>query len=373
MKALDFTGDSLRILDQTVLPHRETWVTCMTSDEVAEAIREMKVRGAPAIATAAVYGIVLDAQQLAPVTPPDVFLQALDATMNKLLATRPTAVNLANAIQTVRALLEATTLSTDRQDHAHLVEGLREFATAFAEADVDVNRRIGRLGAEHLKRHPSSSLRVLTHCNTGTLATVEYGTALGVIRALHEQGELEHVWVDETRPFLQGARLTAFELMHEGIPFTLITDSMAGHFMKEGQVDAVVVGADRITANGDTANKIGTYSLAVLCQYHKIPFYVAAPLTTFDLRTRAGDDIPIEQRDPDEVTQVMGVRIAPAGISAAHPAFDVTPHNLITAILTEHGPIEGPSEQRIRTFFQDHVTSDIDRFEIREGEQRHAR
>jgi methylthioribose-1-phosphate isomerase len=247
-------------------------------------------------------------------------------------------VNLFWALERMRRRLETTPGNS-----AAVASALVEEAEAIAESDRQINRAIGDHGARLFSR----PVRILTHCNTGSLATVEYGTALGIIRRLHEQGQLRHVWVDETRPYLQGARLTAFELAWEQIPHTLVTDSMAGHLMRQGAVDAVIVGADRIARNGDTANKIGTYTLAVLCQYHRIPFYVAAPTSTFDLRVSSGAEIPIEERNPNEVTEWFGIRIAPPDTRAAHPAFDVTPHELVTAIVTEHGVIETPNAARI--------------------------
>jgi methylthioribose-1-phosphate isomerase len=236
------------------------------------------------------------------------------------------------------------TLHAPAPDVETLVQNLVREAEQIAAEDVATNRAIGRHGAALFDR----PVQILTHCNTGSLATVDYGTALGVIRALHEQGKLIHVWVDETRPFLQGARLTAYELNREGIPHTLVTDNMAAHFMKLGKVDAVLVGADRIALNGDTANKIGTYGLAVLCAYHNIPFYVAAPLSTFDAKLESGDQIPIEERSTREVTSISGTEIAPKGTAAAHPAFDVTPHELITGIITERGVIHRPDANSVR-------------------------
>ncbi|MCL6515521.1 MAG: S-methyl-5-thioribose-1-phosphate isomerase [Alicyclobacillus sp.] len=348
MKAIEWTGSALRLLDQTRLPHESVWITCETAEDVARAIEEMRVRGAPAIAIAAAYGVALaaleasrnaDAETVDKAASKTGVLRRIEEAVRRLRQTRPTAVNLFQALRRIEMVVA---MSRDLTPAA-LAGRLAAEADRMAAEDVAVNRRIGTFGAA-VFRQP---VRVLTHCNTGSLATVEYGTALGVIRSLHHQGKLRHVWVDETRPFLQGARLTAYELLADGIPFTLITDSMAAHFMRAGQVDAVVVGADRIAANGDTANKIGTYGLAVLCHHHRIPFYVAAPSTTFDLSIPSGASIPIEERASGEVTHVLGLPVAPAGVCAAHPAFDVTPAELITGIVTEFGVVE-PNAERIR-------------------------
>ncbi len=329
------------VLDQRLLPNRQDWVECTDANQVANAIVTMQVRGAPAIGAAAAYGAALQAKKLADQgISGEQFGQAMADTLNALGKTRPTAVNLFWAISRMeRKLAETSGLKPAGQAASLAAE-----AEAIAEEDVLVNRRIGQHGTSLFTQDHN---RILTHCNTGSLATVEYGTALGVIRALADASKLASVWVDETRPYLQGARLTAFELAEDGIPYTLITDSMAGHFMHAGQVDAVIVGADRIAANGDTANKIGTYSLAVLAKYHRVPFYVAAPSSTFDLNIASGDQIPIEQRDPGEVTNLLGQSIAPPGTAAAHPAFDVTPHELIAAIITEFGVVQPLTKEMI--------------------------
>lgn len=350
MTGLKWQGDRLLVLDQTLLPGTEEWVSCLGADDVAKCIVSMKVRGAPAIGAAAAFGVALEAveayRQVSEHAAAQMYPQLEDA-MVRLGKTRPTAVNLFWALDRMRkALAECRgTEATGEQ----VVATLRFAAEAIAAEDIQVNRAIGRHGL-NLFRGPVS---VLTHCNTGSLATVEYGTALGVIRALHEHGWMKKVYVDETRPFLQGARLTAYELGLEGISHALITDSMAGHFMKEGSVDAVLVGADRIAANGDTANKIGTYSLAVLCHHHGIPFYVAAPTSTFDLFTPSGESIPIEYRDDREVLEWLGQRSAPTTTSGINPAFDVTPAELIEGIITEHGVIYLPDRQRIANFFRE--------------------
>lgn len=324
-------GDGhLEMLDQRQLPAEELWLEMSSFEEVGEGIRNMVIRGAPAIGIAAAYGVALAARERG---------RDLDEVYEFLSKTRPTAVNLFWALErmkrTVADITEAGSAEADRQV---LVERLFEEAAAIFAEDRANNLEMGRLGADLLP----DGAKVLTHCNTGGLATGGYGTALGIIRAAHATGKLDHVWVDETRPYLQGARLTAWECTKDAIPCTLITDSMAGHFMSRGEVDAVIVGTDRVAANGDIANKIGTYSLAVLCKYHGIPFYVAAPVSTIDFETASGDDIPIEQRSAREVTHVGERAIAPVGVEVAHPAFDVTPNTLITAIVTENGVVTSP-------------------------------
>jgi methylthioribose-1-phosphate isomerase len=317
---LRWDGKSLYLLDQRLLPREEKWLEYRTAAEVAEGIKTMVVRGAPAIGVAAAFGMALAAQQ-------GDDLQTAAATLK---AARPTAVNLAWAV--------------DR------MLGARDF-TAEAEAinreDLESCRAIGRHGAALL----GDQATVLTHCNAGALATAGYGTALGVIRAAIEGGKRVAVFADETRPYLQGARLTAWELQQDGIDVTLITDNMSGHFFQQGKFDAVVVGADRIAANGDAANKIGTYTVAVLAHAHGVPFYVAAPVSTIDPNCPTGAEIPIEERSAAEVTEIHGTRVAPEGISVRHPAFDVTPARLITAIITERGVLRAPYEEAIRSLF----------------------
>jgi methylthioribose-1-phosphate isomerase len=317
VEPIRWRGDALELLDQRRLPREEVYVTCRTASEVAAAIRDMVVRGAPAIGVAAAFGMALAAKN-----GDDVGKAA-----KELRSARPTAVNLGWAI--------------DRMLGSH--DFSAEAAAIFRE-DVEANRRIGRFGAELLGR----SATVLTHCNAGALATAGYGTALGVIRAAVEQGKRIAVFAGETRPYLQGARLTAWELKHEGIDVTLITDSMAGFFFQQRRFDAVIVGADRIAANGDTANKIGTYTIAVLANAHETPFYIAAPLSTIDPATPNGSAIPIEERSAREVTEMAGTPIAPEGISVRHPAFDVTPARLITAIITDRGVLRPPFDESIR-------------------------
>ena len=321
VEPIRWLGHSLELLDQRRLPGEVVWVSCHDAHETAVAIRDMIVRGAPAIGVTAAFGIALAAMR-----GDDVRTAAAE-----LRAARPTAVNLMWAVD---RMLRAF----DRGDDL-----TREAEAMFAE-DVEANKRIGRHGSELL----GAEVTILTHCNAGALATAGYGTALGVIRSAVEQGKRVAVFADETRPYLQGARLTAWELQQEGIDVTLITDSMAGHFFQQGRFDAVIVGADRIAANGDTANKIGTYTVAVLAHAHGVPFYVAAPLSTIDARTPDGSAIPIEERSAAEVTEIGGIRIAPEGIEVRHPAFDVTPARLISAIITDAGVLRAPFTESIR-------------------------
>ena len=330
---------ALCLLDQRLLPGEERIVRCRTLDDVVHAIKSMQVRGAPAIGCTAAYGMVIAAAPGGPAAPQQA-LEHLAAAKAQLDAARPTAVNLAWA--TSRMLRAAERLLAE--DAGRLHAGLLEEAHAIMAEDLAMCHAMGRHGVALIPPRG----RVLTHCNAGGLATAGYGTALAPIRAAHEQGRPIHVFVDETRPFLQGARLTAWELQRAGVPLTLITDNMAGYFMRRGEVDCVIVGADRVVANGDIANKIGTYSVAVLAKAHGIPFYVAAPSSTVDFALPNGDAIPIEQRDPSEVTSMAGRSIAPEGVAAAHPAFDVTPHELITAIITERGVVYPPFEENLR-------------------------
>jgi methylthioribose-1-phosphate isomerase len=335
-RTVSWRDGRVRLIDQTRLPHEVVWLEIDDERVLADAIREMRVRGAPAIGAAAAFGLALAAAASSATTVSA--LQAdLAAAAERLRATRPTAVNLFWAID--RTLAAAVGETPDDIRAAVLAEAWR-----IADEDVAACRAIGQLGAALLPEGAT----VLTHCNAGALATVDYGTALGVIRAGWEQGRVRRVFVDETRPLLQGARLTAWELAQDGIPLTLITDTMAGHFLRRGAVSAVVVGADRVAANGDVANKIGTYSLAVLAKENGVPFYVAAPTSTIDLATPSGDTIPIEERRPEEVTAFGGCPVAPAGIEVANPAFDVTPHRYVTAIVTEVAVVRPPFERGLR-------------------------
>ncbi len=330
LKAVEWLDDRLRILDQSKLPHEESFIDLVDYQDVALAIKEMKVRGAPAIGIAAAYGIALGAQSIKGENK-DEFLSQLDELMQTFVSTRPTAVNLFRAISRMRKAATGGNVP-------EMKTALASEAKEIHEEEIEATRRLSQLGAELIK----DGFTILTHCNTGALATGGYGTALGIVKAAKEQGKRISVFADETRPLLQGARLTAWELEQEGIPVTLITDSMAGYFMNQGKIDCAIVGADRIAANGDVANKIGTYTLAVLAKENSIPFYVAAPISTVDLTLPSGAEIPIEERDPKEVTHIQGIRIAPEGTNAANPAFDVTPHNYISAIITEKGMIREP-------------------------------
>jgi methylthioribose-1-phosphate isomerase len=318
VEPIRWRGDAVELLDQRRLPREVVYIACRTPHEVAVAIRDMVVRGAPAIGVAAAFAMALATD--------------LGKAAKELREARPTAVNLAWAV--------------DRMVRA---KGSVAEAEAIFREDVEANRRIGRHGAELL----GARTTVLTHCNAGALATAGYGTALGVIRAAVEAGKRVAVFADETRPYLQGARLTAWELQQDGIDVTLITDNMSGHFFQQGTFDAVIVGADRIAANGDTANKIGTYTLGVLAQAHGVPFYIAAPVSTIDVNTPNGAAIPIEERNAAEVTDIGGTRIAPEGIQVRHPAFDVTPARLITAVITDRGVVRPPYEEGIRSLFKD--------------------
>lgn len=339
-------SEALLLINQLLLPHRFEMVACHTYQEVGEAIRQMVVRGAPAIGVTAAYGMALAARR-SRASDGASLLEELTEAARFLGATRPTAVNLAWALG--RSHARAAELVADGASVAEIGGRLLDYAIETHEADVAANRAMGAWGATLIQ--PGDN--VLTHCNAGALATAGYGTAVGVIRAAHEAGKPIHVWVDETRPFLQGARLTAWELQQEGIPCTLITDNMAGHFMQRGKVQFVVTGADRIAANGDAANKIGTYTLAVLAKENGIPFYIAAPLSTIDLSLPEGGAIPIEERSAEEVTTLGGQRIAPEGITAAHPAFDVTPARYIHGIITERGIARPPFTSSLLALFKE--------------------
>lgn len=340
-RTIEWTGDALLLLDQRILPGRETVRRYATARGVADAIRTMVVRGAPAIGVAAAFGLVLAVRSAVRGGRP--WREAFRTAAEMLGATRPTAVNLFWAIERMRR--GASMLSDDPRESLRALE--RE-AVAVYEEDLAANRAMGAHGAKLLPRSGS----VLTHCNAGALATAGYGTALGVIRAAVAAGKRIHVYVDETRPFLQGARLTAWELSKDKIPCTLITDNMAAKLFGDGKIHAAIVGADRIARNGDVANKIGTYGVAVLCRVHKVPFYVAAPRSTIDLGVRSGKEIPIEERNGREVTHFMGRRVAPDGIRVYNPAFDVTPARYVSAIVTEKGVLFPPFSRDIRALFR---------------------
>jgi len=336
VETIQWTDAGVVMIDQTRLPLEEVYVTCRTYEEVAAAIRDMIIRGAPAIGVAAAMGVALGALHAEPAA----FDREMERICATLAATRPTAVNLFWAIERMKRLYAGL--------RGRPVEEIRGALVAEAqrvrEEDIEICRAIGRNGAPLVP----DGKTVLTHCNAGALATAGYGTALGVIRAAVESGKRIDVMADETRPFLQGARLTAWELHQDGIPVTLITDNMAGHFLKSGRIGCVVVGADRIAANGDVANKIGTYSVAVLAKENGVPFYVAAPISTLDLTLASGDAIPIEQRAASEVTHLYGRRVAPEGVGVCNPAFDVTPARYVAGIVTERGVASAPYERSLR-------------------------
>ncbi len=329
----------MRFIDQTKLPTEETYVTCKTYAQVADVIRNMVVRGAPAIGVAAAMGIALGVKASKAENGGDL-KHEFDQICDVIGKTRPTAVNLFWAIRRMREKFEMLRV----RPLAQIKQALIEEAQSMHAEDIAANQAMGRHGATLM---PASG-GVLTHCNAGALATCGYGTALGVIRAAVEQGKKIHVFADETRPFLQGSRLTAWELMKDGIPTTVISDNMAGAMMKQQKINAIVVGADRIAANGDVANKIGTYSVAVLAKEHGIPFYVAAPLSTVDFETADGSGIPIEQRDGKEVTHIAGRQMVPDGVGVENPAFDVTPAKYVTAIVTERGIARAPYAESLR-------------------------
>ena len=344
IKTVEWTKEGVRLLDQRLLPNEEKYVTLYSYEEIAEAIKNMTVRGAPAIGVAAAMGLALGASQSVGTSVADLefdFKYMCDV----MGATRPTAVNLFWAIERMRGVTEKAKKEKIR-DVEEVKNRLVSEALAIFQEDIDSNRAIGRYGAELI----NDGFTVLTHCNAGALATAgDYGTALGVIRGAVDAGKRVAVIADETRPFLQGARLTAWELNKDQIPVTVITDNMAGHIMKQGKVDCVVVGADRIAANGDAANKIGTYMVAVLAKQHNIPFYVAAPISTVDLQTPTGEDIPIEERDAKEVTHVRDHQLTPEGVDVHNFAFDVTPNELIAAIITDRGVARSPYTESLRT------------------------
>jgi len=335
--SIKWLGDRVKILDQTRLPQKEVYLELTRYQAIASAITEMRVRGAPAIGILGAYGMALGAREIRAKSR-DEFLERLNKIKQALAATRPTARNLFQAIDRMQQVAEAG------RNIEQIKQALVDEAVKIHSEEAEATRKLSQFGAELIR----DGFTILTHCNTGALATGGYGTALGVIKQAKEQGKSIKVLATETRPLLQGARITAWELNKAGIPFTLITDSMAGYFMRRGEVDCVIVGADRIAANGYTANKIGTYTLAVLANAHGIPFYVAAPTTTIDLSLTSGYQIPIEERSPEEVTQIQGVSIAPKGTKAANPAFDITPSQYITAIITERGIIKEPYTERLR-------------------------
>jgi methylthioribose-1-phosphate isomerase len=338
IQTLEWTDRGVRFIDQTKLPNEEVYVNCTTYQEVADVIRNMVVRGAPAIGVSAAMGIALGVQNSKAETGGDL-KRDFDEICDVIGKTRPTAVNLFWAIKRMQQKFETLRV----RPVAQIKQALIEEAQRMHAEDIAINQAMGRHGAALM---PATG-GVLTHCNAGALATAGYGTALGVIRAAVEQGKKIHVYADETRPFLQGSRLTAWELVKDGIPTTVISDNMSGAMMRQGKIGAVIVGADRIAANGDVANKIGTYTVAVLAKEHGIPFYVAAPISTVDLETPDGGKIPIEQRNAAEVTTIAGKVMTPQGVQIENPAFDVTPAKYVTAIVTERGIAKAPYEQSL--------------------------
>jgi methylthioribose-1-phosphate isomerase len=344
LPTIDLQDDAIIMVDQRKLPAQEIYVRCRTAPEVAKAIRTMVIRGAPAIGVAAAYGIALGMKR-STAKGTRQFAVDFQKTCDLMAATRPTAVNLFWAIDRMKRTFSEGAQAGESPEE--LVRRLEREAKAIHDEDVANCRAMGGHGAEVVP----DGARVLTHCNAGALATAGYGSALGVIRAAVEQGKRIAVFADETRPFLQGARLTAWELVREGINTTVITESMAGPLMRAGEIDLVVVGADRIAANGDTANKIGTYTVAVMAKEHKLPFYVAAPLSTIDLSTPDGDHIPIEERDQREVSHLGASQLTPVGAHIRNPAFDVTPHRYITGIITERGILHPPYSESLKQAF----------------------
>jgi methylthioribose-1-phosphate isomerase len=344
IQTLEWTNAGVVFIDQTKLPTEEVYVNCTTHQQVADVIRNMVVRGAPAIGVAAAMGIALGMKNSKAENGADL-KKDFDQICEIIRQTRPTAVNLFWAIRRMQEKFEMLRI----RPVAQIKQALVEEAQRMHAEDIAANQAMGRHGAALM---PASG-GVLTHCNAGALATAGYGTALGVIRAAVEQGKKIHVYADETRPFLQGSRLTAWELMKDGIPTTVISDNMAGAMMKQGKIGAIVVGADRIAANGDVANKIGTYTVAVLAKEHSIPFYVAAPISTVDLDTPDGSEIPIEQRNPREVTHIAGRQMVPDGVGIENPAFDVTPAKYVTAIITERGIARAPYTESLHRLAQE--------------------
>ena len=333
IKTVEYIDGIVRMIDQTRLPLEKVFIDCKTIDDVADAIKTMVIRGAPAIGVSAAMGVSLAAEMIQADNFEKFYTQLENKCLN-LAQSRPTAVNLAWAIERMKSVArESKSLSI-----SELKKRLKQESIDICKEDIESNMAMGSFGQTLI----NDGSTVLTHCNAGALATAGFGTALGVIRAAVNAGKKIEVLADETRPFLQGARLTVWELMEDNIPVKLITDNMSGFFMKNNQVDVVVVGADRIAGNGDVANKIGTYMVAVLAQKHQIPFYVAAPISTLDLSLNSGEEIPIEQRSEDEVMTLNNKRITPEGASAAHPAFDITPNDLVTAIITDKGIAKPP-------------------------------
>lgn len=342
IQSIEWREDHLRIIDQTYLPKREVYSDIRDIGRVWEAIRTLRVRGAPAIGIAAAYGLYMGIREL-PESTFESFWVEVERVAEYLESARPTGVNLKWAIERIKTTIQAH----KEKPIPEIKEIVLKTAKTIHAEDKRTCKKIGEEGTELV----GGEARILTHCNTGSLATGQYGTALSVIFHAHEAGSKVHVWVDETRPLMQGARLTAWELMKAEIPMNIITDSAAGSLMRRGEVDMVIVGTDRVASNGDTANKIGTYSLAVLARENEIPFYVAVPLSTIDMELESGDDIPIEERDDEEITTFNGSRVAPEKAETYNPAFDVTPHRYITAFITEKGVIKPPFEENFKKLF----------------------
>ncbi len=343
VKTIEYIDGTVRMIDQTRLPLEKIFVDCHTVEEVGHAIKTMVIRGAPAIGVAAAMGVSLAAESIN-ADSFNSFYSQLEKKCDALALSRPTAVNLSWAIAKMKNLAQ----ENRHLPLSELTERLKKESLTILEEDIAANKTMGGHGQSLVKDGDV----ILTHCNAGALATAGYGTALGVIRASVEAGKNISVFANETRPFLQGARLTAWELKEDNIPVTLITDNMCGHFMQNKRIDLVVVGADRIAANGDVANKIGTYMVAVLARENNIPFYVAAPFSTLDFSATSGKDIPIEERSADEVLTISGKRIAPEGVEAAHPAFDITPNRLVTAIITDKGIVRSPYTENLKQLQQ---------------------
>ncbi|NWG02960.1 MAG: S-methyl-5-thioribose-1-phosphate isomerase [Syntrophaceae bacterium] len=340
-KPIEWKNDCVRILDQRKLPHEVSYLECRDASSVAKAIKTMAIRGAPAIGVAAAMGIALAGERIRTYRP-EIFRREMEKVCNQMAKTRPTAVNLFWATNRMKRILNESVLDVKKKK-----DQLKKEALNIYREDIDINQKIGEMGRVLVQE----GVGVLTHCNAGALATAGYGTALGVLYAAWAEGKRFQIYVDETRPQLQGARLTTWELLQEGLPVTVITDNMAGWLMKKGKIHLVLVGADRIALNGDTANKIGTYSLAILSKYHHVPFYVVAPISTFDLTLTSGADIPIEEREIKEVTCFQGIPTTPKGVGALNPAFDVTPHPLIRGFVTEKGIVQKPFNKNLKKLF----------------------
>ena len=342
IEPIEWLGDRVRILDQTKLPQKEVYLELSRYQQMAKAIKELKVRGAPTIGIAAAYGLVLGALQIKTENSAE-FLKKFQSVVNTIISTRPTARNLFNAVERMEFSI------ANEKDVHKIKEILIAGAIKIHREEMAATQKLSEVGAVLLKDGDT----ILTHCNAGPLATTGYGTALGVIIRAHELGKKIKVYATETRPLCQGARLTTWELQKAGVPVTLITDSMAGYFMNRGEIHCVITGADRIAANGDTANKIGTYTLAVLARENGIPFYIAAPTSTIDFSVKTGEDIPIEERSGEEVTRIRGRQIAPENIPVANPAFDVTPNEYVSAIITENGIVRRPYKKSLRELLKD--------------------